>query len=38
MGHDGVDHRSGLGQLAGQVEGLVAGDAAGYSQYNALAV
>ncbi len=34
-GQDGVDLSAGLGQLAGQVDCLVAGDAARYAQNNA---
>ena len=37
VGHDGVDQRARLGQLAGQIQRLVAGNAAGYAQYNPLA-
>ena len=37
VGHDGVHQRPGLRQLAGQVEGLVAGDAPGDAQYHTLA-
>ena len=37
VGHYGVHQRSGLCQLAGQVESLVAGNAAGDAQYHSLA-